>query len=260
MNVRLLLVSIVAVLTACSGKKQPPTTSSVVESLEAVDLPVGDTRCPAGGHFFAFSDGKTAFVCNGSPGAPGPKGDKGELGQQGLVGPKGDQGPQGLPGAPGDLMAVCSSDGAELGSFVACIPYDINAMDCRFAFTSELINGHKVLVRRDLNTGAWSPTGSGTIAYTGSNCTGTPYLEYAIGSKFFQAGPGRPYACPGGGCLAYGFVGVGPVETNVSTLSYYSSNGGSCTNGPYIYPKAWPAAAVSNPVDAPNGQLELRLR
>jgi hypothetical protein len=99
----LVAVALIAACSSSGGTTQDPGTGPAVESLVSTELPVGNANCPAGGHFFTFNDGKTAYVCNGLNGAKGDKGDtglqglKGDTGLQGIQGPKGDTGPSGGP-------------------------------------------------------------------------------------------------------------------------------------------------------------------
>jgi len=215
---------------------------------------------------------------SGSAGPQGPKGDtgptgptgpsgastgtgpQGPTGPTGPMGPTGPQGQQGIPGTSAGLtVTVADTGGVPLGTFVTCI-YDSIGPACRFVWSSELVSGVRVLVRRDVTSGSWATLASTSVAYAGQDCTGNPYLTQDFGSFLVNSGPGRPVSCPGGGCYEYNFV-TGSSQTQVATLSIYSMNDGRCLNNPSTYPKAWTAIPVSNPL-APTvqGQVTFRIQ
>ncbi len=136
---------VIALVVGCKANSvdQPGAGSTKVESITTVELPAGDAHCPAGGYFFTFNDGKTAYVCNGQNGVPGPKGDVGPLGPAGPTGPEGLQGSQGVKGDTGATGATGPKGDPGPGATVYSEPAGTNC----------------------LNGGAKIMDGSGALAY-----------------------------------------------------------------------------------------------
>jgi hypothetical protein len=186
----LMALALAVVLSSCSSN----TTGTAVESITTTELPIGDTHCPAGGHFFTFNDGKTAYVCNGQNGVKGDKGDTGQQGMQGNQGLQGIQGFQGNPGPKGDpgiqgppgvVHQVLDANGGVVGDLLSLFP--------SYTPSAEVLRDG-VFWDVALLTGEVCVYNGYALQFESPSCTGAPYID----GDFLPQQPFVPHA---GACI-----------------------------------------------------------
>lgn len=206
-----------------AGPSGPPGAGTPGISVLSAALGVGSADCPTGGSQFTSVSG-TTFACNGGQGPVGASG------PQGVPGPVGPTGPAGLGG-----LVVLDSAGTELGMAytvrVGSVAGDIQLL---MADQPAGPGTPRTLVWRTIGGGIAASSsclnllGSpGFILFTGTGCTGTPYI----------GGSAIPV---GFGCLAT-FASadhllaakVGPLLPRADGSSRIELPSGLCTNGVY---------------------------
>lgn len=195
------------------------------------------------------------LACTEKSGPQGPVGPTGPPGSPGAQGPKGDAGQQGPPSG----MRVVAADGTPLGMSYGVttgsgIPGDVNP-------SAQMPNTWVLLFEQPVPALAgafvWRNAADGSplscsnpvafrLAWSGPNCTGTPY--FSNGGSVPLGFACRATSIPGGQLNLY--TGVGPVQTNVTVASEGSASG--CSNiGSSVLAVALPVVDLGPVSDLP---------
>lgn len=143
------------------GPQGPAGPATV--SVRAVDA---GSACPAGGAVLTDSDGGQVVICSGQNGAQGVQGTQGAVGAQGATGATGAQG---ITGA--SSVALFQADGGRIGNISQDgLTVFVEAVNC---FANVDMTDTLILGTGTVNNGFIQ----GQMAWTGTNCTGTPVFR-----------------------------------------------------------------------------------
>jgi hypothetical protein len=169
----------------------------------------------------------------GATGSQGPKGDIGATGAQGASGASGPQGPQGPTGpAGGPALQLYDAHGTIVGT--------IYGPGSGGGLVVAKINGERIIIPFGWgNPGSPGPElGLGTtgyVAFTSSDCSGTPYIVNGWSMYPGASKPSALYQASGGGFVVYVPSTTTTQTFNSGSVYYGGPPYGSNSNVPTCY-------------------------